>query len=69
MTPSSGAGGKSAAARDVMRADAAPLEIDPSVTWDSIGGLNRHVRSLKEMVQLPLVYPEVFARFGAEVRA
>ena len=36
-------GSKSVAARDVMRADAAPLEIDPSVTWDSIGGLNRCV--------------------------
>jgi hypothetical protein len=53
--------------RDLVRADAVQLEIDPSVTWSSIGGLGRHVRALKEMVQLPLVYPEVFARFGAEV--
>jgi hypothetical protein len=55
--------------RDLVRADAVQLEIDPSVTWSSIGGLGRHVRALKEMVQLPLVYPEVFARFGAEVRS
>ena len=33
------------------------------VTFDSIGGLKQHVRSLKEMILFPLLYPEVFDRF------
>ena len=41
-----------------------PVEVDPSVTFDSVGGLAPYVRALKEMVFLPLVYPELFDRFG-----
>lgn len=37
--------------------------MDPSLNWSSIGGLENHIRSLKEMVFLPLLYPEVFAKF------
>ena len=33
------------------------------VTFDSIGGLKQHIRSLKEMILFPLLYPEVFDRF------
>ena len=33
--------------------------------WDAVGGLSGHVRVLKEMVTLPLLYPELFAHFGA----
>ena len=33
------------------------------MTFDSVGGLNQHVQSLKEMVVFPLLYPEVFERF------
>lgn len=33
------------------------------VRFDSIGGLSRHISSLKEMVVFPLLYPEVFERF------
>lgn len=29
-----------------------------------VGGLDRYLASLKEMVLLPLLYPELFARFG-----
>lgn len=39
-----------------------PLKIDPSITWDTIGGLDSHVKALKEMVLLPLLYPEVSRR-------
>jgi SpoVK/Ycf46/Vps4 family AAA+-type ATPase len=42
-------------------------DIDPMKTvnigWDSIGGLQHHVDALKEMVVLPLLYPEVFQKF------
>jgi SpoVK/Ycf46/Vps4 family AAA+-type ATPase len=38
--------------------------VDPSIGFGSVGGLDSHVRALKELVTLPLLYPEVFARFG-----
>lgn len=41
-------------------ADADPLGVDPNVTFDEVGGLGDHINKLKEMVQLPLLYPEVF---------
>ena len=44
-------------------ADIDPIQVDPSVKFDSVGGLDRHIESLKEMVVLPLLYPELFQRF------
>ncbi|KAI5856965.1 putative AAA family ATPase [Tricharina praecox] len=41
-------------------ADADPLGISPDVTFDSIGGLDDRIQQLKEMVMLPLMYPEIF---------
>jgi len=38
-------------------------QVDPSVTFDQVGGMEHHVRALKEMIFLPLVYPELFERF------
>ena len=49
--------------RDLMRADANPVEIDRTIDWSHVGGLEGHIRTLKEMVVLPLMYPEVFERF------
>ena len=50
-----------------LRANALePLRVDPHLTWDRVGGLEHHVRALKEMVFLPLVYPEFFQRFQSE---
>ncbi len=40
--------------------------IDPDTVWQSIGGLESHVQSLKECVLLPLLYPEVFERLKIE---
>ncbi|KAJ3331664.1 hypothetical protein HDU76_002579 [Blyttiomyces sp. JEL0837] len=34
-----------------------------TVNFDAIGGLEEHIRSLKEMVVMPLLYPEVFSGF------
>ena len=39
------------------------LQVDPSVTFDQVGGMQHHIRALKEMIFLPLVYPELFERF------
>ncbi|KAL8796618.1 MAG: hypothetical protein Q9195_001008 [Heterodermia aff. obscurata] len=44
-------------------ADADPLGIDPNVNFDSVGGLQGQIDQLKEMVALPLLYPEIFQRF------
>jgi SpoVK/Ycf46/Vps4 family AAA+-type ATPase len=45
------------------RADLSPVEIDPSFTWESVGGLEMHIEALKEMVMLPLLYPEFYEKY------
>jgi len=61
-------------------ADADPLGVNQSVTFDEVGGLDDRssfislsqmfpdhlvdINSLKEMTLLPLLYPEVFQRFN-----
>ncbi|KAF9894219.1 hypothetical protein FE257_007721 [Aspergillus nanangensis] len=44
-------------------ADADPLGVDTTVDFSSVGGLQNHIDQLKEMVSLPLLYPEIFQRF------
>lgn len=44
-------------------ADADPLGVDMSVDFSKVGGLQSHIDQLKEMVQLPLLYPELFLKF------
>lgn len=39
------------------------MQVDPSVTFDQVGGLDGYIDKLKEMIFLPLVYPELFERF------
>ncbi|KAI8579161.1 hypothetical protein K450DRAFT_243058 [Umbelopsis ramanniana AG] len=34
-----------------------------SFNFESIGGLDHHIKSLKEMILLPLLYPELYANF------
>ena len=48
----------------VATADADPLGVDVNVTFDRVGGLDHHINQLKEMVALPLLYPELFKQFG-----
>ncbi|KAI5859368.1 AAA-domain-containing protein [Durotheca rogersii] len=44
-------------------ADADPLGVDLNVDFSQVGGLQGHIDQLKEMVQLPLLYPELFMKF------
>jgi ATPase family AAA domain-containing protein 2 len=44
-------------------ADADPLGVDMTVDFSKVGGLSGHINQLKEMVTLPLLYPELFQRF------
>ncbi|HHY46231.1 MAG TPA: CDC48 family AAA ATPase [Firmicutes bacterium] len=38
----------------------------PKVTYEDIGGLAQQVRLVREIIELPLKYPEVFVRLGIE---
>ncbi|XP_034006350.1 ATPase family AAA domain-containing protein 2B isoform X2 [Trematomus bernacchii] len=44
-------------------ADVDPMNLDSSVKFDHVGGLSNHIKSLKEMVVFPLLYPEIFEKF------
>jgi transitional endoplasmic reticulum ATPase len=37
-----------------------------AITYEDIGGLRREVRRIREMVELPLRYPEIFERLGID---
>ncbi|MFY9457896.1 MAG: CDC48 family AAA ATPase [Candidatus Spechtbacterales bacterium] len=36
------------------------------VTYEDIGGLSKEIRKIREMIELPLKYPEVFERLGID---
>lgn len=46
-----------------LLADADPLGVDVDIDFTGVGGLDGHINKLKEMVMLPLLYPEVFTQF------
>lgn len=37
-----------------------------TITYEDIGGLHREIRRIREMIELPLRYPEVFERLGID---
>lgn len=47
-----------------VTADTDPLGIETNIDFSSVGGLDTYVEKLKEMVSLPLMYPELYKRFG-----
>lgn len=46
-------------------ADIDPLGVPQDINFDSVGGLQDHIHQLKEMVLIPLLYPELFQQFQA----
>ena len=46
-------------------AKALEMEV-PRITYEDIGGLNDEIRKVREMIELPLKYPELFERLGVE---
>ncbi len=44
------------------------MEVDerPDISFDSIGGLNKQIEEIKEVVELPLLKPELFEKVGIE---
>lgn len=45
-------------------ADLDPLGVDMNIKFDDVGGLDNYVDQLKEMVALPLLYPELYQNFN-----
>ncbi len=45
-----------------------PLEEEkiPDVTYEDLGGLQEEVKKVRELIELPLKYPELFERLGIE---
>jgi transitional endoplasmic reticulum ATPase len=37
-----------------------------TITYEDVGGLRREIKRIREMIELPLRYPEVFERLGIE---
>lgn len=56
----------SSSKHDALHSDVSPVGIDASITWDSIGGLQHHVTALKEMIVLPMLYPELFEHLNVQ---
>ncbi|CAG9112238.1 unnamed protein product [Plutella xylostella] len=40
-----------------------PVQVDGSVRFTSVGGLEDHIKCLREMVLFPLMYPDLFHKF------
>ncbi|KAG8234841.1 hypothetical protein J437_LFUL014690, partial [Ladona fulva] len=44
-------------------ADVDPMILDTSVRFEHVGGLEEHIRCLKEIVVFPMLYKEIFEKF------
>ncbi|OVF06251.1 putative Tat-binding-like protein [Clavispora lusitaniae] len=44
--------------------DTDPLGVDMNIDFSSVGGLDNYIDQLKEMVALPLLYPELYQNFS-----
>lgn len=45
-------------------ADSDPLGVDMNIDFNAVGGLDTYINQLKEMVSLPLRYPEIYKQFN-----
>lgn len=43
-----------------------PSYLLPKISYDTIGGLRDEIQKVREMIELPLKYPELFERLGVE---
>jgi len=49
-----------------MRGEKVSAKEEVGVTYEDIGGLHKEINKIREMIELPLKYPEVFDRLGIE---
>lgn len=60
-----GTGRPALSQNDEAGAGAAPLPVEVAEGgWESVGGHGEVVKQLKEMVMLPLQYPDLFSHMG-----
>lgn len=50
----------------IQEEDASELKLIPKISYEDIGGLDDTIRRVREMVELPMRYPELFVRLGVE---
>jgi len=49
-----------------IREEKGAIEGRARISYEDIGGLNREIQRVREMIELPLKYPQVFERLGIE---
>jgi transitional endoplasmic reticulum ATPase len=49
-----------------MKGERAAVKEGVGVTYEDIGGLHKEIQRIREIIELPLKYPEVFERLGIE---
>lgn len=49
-----------------IKGEAAPERRGAKISYEDIGGLEREIHRIREMIELPLKYPEVFERLGID---
>ena len=49
-----------------IKGEAAPERKSGKISYEDIGGLGREIHRIREMIELPLKYPEVFERLGID---
>ncbi|MBI4340582.1 MAG: CDC48 family AAA ATPase [Chloroflexi bacterium] len=49
-----------------VKAEGAPRRERTGVTYEDVGGLRKEVQRIREMIELPLRYPELFERLGID---
>ena len=56
----------SSSSDEQINADTDPIQIPKETSFDSIGGLDNYITQLKEMIMLPLLYPELYTNFNIQ---
>ena len=52
--------------RMLLQGEAKTERGSSEITYEDIGGLHREIQRIREMIELPLKYPEVFERLGID---
>ena len=53
-------------AEEIVSEDGSETASTPSVTYEDIGGLDRELEQVREMIELPMRHPELFKQFGID---
>ncbi|MES1904255.1 MAG: ATPase AAA domain-containing protein 2 [Paramarteilia canceri] len=44
--------------------DIKPLKLDSNINFNSLGGMASHLEVVKELIILPMIYPDLYSKFG-----